>query len=144
MTESFIARNLLNELQTIVSAAWGTAPTPDQARELWRCIWEVDDSIACEVLGDAMVVRPMRLKIRALAESSDRWWLWTLAGKPFAVRLAGAQAMFREDEPAMSDEAAADYLRGLRESLDRVGKMAIDRALKALVCDAGGRNSAVK
>lgn len=132
MSESFAAKALLDELDAICDEAWGSRPTPEQSAELWRCIWDVSDDVGYVLLGNAMVVRPARLKVRLLAESSNCWWVWAMAGDPFEVTLAGAQAMFRDDVPEMSADAAAEYLRELAGSLDDVGKRAVARAVAAL------------
>lgn len=132
MSERLTARALLEELESVSSDAWGCVPGPGQALELWRCIWERDDSHGFEMLGDAMVTRPTRIRVRNLAEASNQWWCWTLAGDPFAVKLAGAQAMFREGVPEMSADAAAEYLRELSATLDETGKRAVGKAIAAL------------
>jgi hypothetical protein len=128
MSGSFTAKALLDELEAITTDAWCSAPTPEQAKELWRCIWDGGD----DLLGYTLVPEPTRLRVRSLAEAADSWWCWTVAGDPFVVTLAGAQAMFRDDVPEMSADAAAEYLRELSAKLDDVGKRAVGKAIAAL------------
>jgi hypothetical protein len=114
-------------IEAIADDAWCAPPLlPEQARELWACIW---DESSTGVVGSTYVAPATIRALRDEATNSDCWWIWTRKGAPMWMPLKVAAAKLRTEPVAMDDAAALAELDRLHDGLSGDARRAVEWAI---------------
>lgn len=114
---------------SIAEDAWCSPPLlPEQARELWVCVWG-DYSGA---VGATFVPSVRRLELQAAAVDAGCWWAWTRNGDEIYLPLTAAAARFAVKDEPLDDTTALSTLESMRDTSSGDERRALEWAIARL------------
>lgn len=116
-------------IEAIAEDAWCAPPLlPEQARELWACVWgDVGGALGCTYVPAVRC-----LKLQAAANESGCWWIWTSKGEAMYLTLSLARARFSGEVVPMDEATALSALESMRDTSSGDDRRALEWAIARL------------
>lgn len=113
-------------IEDISEDAWQSRSLlPDQAKELWACVWSEHDG----ALGCTYVPLIRRQHLREAAMHAGCWWVWTRNGEAMYLTLSAARAMFSGEVVSMNESTALATLESMRDTSSGEDRRALEWAI---------------